>query len=245
MTRPPRKGEKPGAVEWDETQQEPLLSAPDDTQPYNPLDTKNLGIAVAKALLEKKARPLGALPRFRGAGIYVLYYHGLFKAYAPVAKANGDGQDPHWPIYIGKAIPPGGRRGAFSLAATDTTALHDRLGEHRDSVHQASNLAIEDFTCRVLVVADLWIPLAEQLLIAHFAPVWNRLVDGFGNHNPGGGRVNGKIPRWDLLHPGRPWAARLQPRGETVADIEREVIHHLDNVALPSPTVLQGDFSGK
>ena len=219
------------------------MSTPEDTQPYNPLDTKNLGIAVAKALLEKKTRPLGELPRFRGAGIYVIYYHGAFKAYEPIARANVETSNPRWPIYIGKAIPPGGRRGAFNLAATDTTALFDRLCEHAESVDQASNLGIEDFTCRFLVVADLWIPLAEQLLIAHFAPVWNRLVDGFGNHNPGAGRLEGKIPRWDLLHPGRSWAPKLKPRNETAGDIEREVTHYLGNVALPSLALLQGDLS--
>ena len=246
VTRPPRKRKNPARVEWDETRQEPLLSAPDDTQPYNPLDTKNLGIAVAKALLEKKARSLNALQSFRGAGIYALYYHGGFPAYAPIAEANNDRDDPRWPIYIGKAIPPGGRRGSFNLAATDTTALYDRLKEHADdSVGLVSNLAMEDFSCRFLVVADLWIPLAERLLIAHFSPIWNRLVDGFGNHNPGAGRLEGRIPRWDLLHPGRPWAPRLKPRGETVADIEREVTHYLANVAMPSLAVLHGDLSGK
>lgn len=249
MTKPPRKGGSTTTklgVEWDNTQQEPLLSPAEDTAPYNPLDTKNLGIAVVKALLEKKPCPLGALTSFRGAGIYAIYYHGDFPAYAAIAQANVDKGDPRWPIYIGKAIPPGGRRGAFNLAATDTNALYLRLKDHADSMNEAiETLNIEDFTCRFLVVADLWIPLAEQLMIAHFSPVWNRLVDGFGNHDPGAGRYNGKIPRWDVLHPGRYWAPRLQPRGETAADIKREVTQYLRGVALPTLGTLAGEVDGK
>ncbi len=246
--KPPIKGggtESSGKVQWDRSRQEPLLSPSDDTQPYNPLDTKNLGIAVAKALLEKTARPLARLPNFRGAGIYALYYTGIFPAYIQISEANKSPDDPRWPIYVGKAIPPGGRRGAFNLAATDTSALYDRLQEHADSIHEALNLKIYDFCCRFLVVADLWIPLAEQLLIAHFSPVWNRLVDGFGNHNPGSGRLDGRMPRWDLLHPGRPWAARLKPRDETLADIEREVTQYLETGGAPKLASLTGDPLGE
>jgi len=236
-------GKGSGGVEWDSESGEPLLVDPVDTAPFNPLDTKNLGIAVAKALLEKKARPLGNLPMFRGAGIYVIYYRGALPSYLPMGKANAD--DPRWPIYIGKAIPPGGRKGNFNLEATDTTALYGRLREHAESIHLAINLDLGDFVCRFLVVQDLWIPLAEQLLIAHFSPLWNRLIDGFGNHDPGAGRYNGLRPRWDVLHPGRAWAERCRPRAETADDIAREVEQYLGNAALPSLALLGGDMSGK
>lgn len=33
----------------------------------------------------------------------------------------------------------------------------------------------------------------------------------FGNHDPGAGRQSMKRPRWDILHPGRPWAEKLAP----------------------------------
>lgn len=232
-------------IEWDAKTGEPLLVDPADTAPFNPLDTKNLGIAVAKALLEKKARPLDSLPFFRGAGIYAIYYRGEFAAYAPIAKANADATDPRWPIYIGKAIPPGGRKGASNTEASDTTALAARLREHAESIRLARNLEVGDFACRFLVVQDLWIPLAEQLLIAHFAPIWNRLIDGFGNHDPGSGRYNGLRPRWDVLHPGRAWADKCKARPETAADIMREVEQYLGNVAVPSLAVLGGDLAGK
>ena len=140
-----KRGKNAEDVEWNAESGEPLLVDPVDSAPFNPLDTKNLGIAVAKALLEKKARPLGTLPSFRGAGIYAIYYRGPFPIYAPMAKANADVKDPRWPIYVGKAIPPGGRKGAFNTEATDTTALGARLREHADSIELAHNLDIADF----------------------------------------------------------------------------------------------------
>jgi hypothetical protein len=165
-------------------------------------------------------------------------------AYRPIAKENQDRELPRWPIYVGKAQPPGGRRGAFDLAATDTSALYSRLREHAESIRAASNLEVADFSCRFLVVQDLWIPLAEQLWISHFGPVWNRLIDGFGNHDPGGGRYNGLRPRWDVLHPGRAWAVKCKERPETAADIRREAGQYLGNTAIPSLATLSGDLNG-
>ena len=51
--------------------------------------------------------------------------------------------------------------------------------------------------------------MTTTLLIEHFKPVWNTVVDGFGNHDPGAGRINMRRPKWDIVHPGRPWAERL------------------------------------
>jgi hypothetical protein len=240
-----KTGKDAVGIEWDAASGEPLLVDPADVAPFDPLNIKNLGIAVAKALLEKKARPLGGLPSFRGAGIYAIYYRGAFPCYGPIAKANADATDPRWPIYIGKAIPPGGRKGAFNTEASDTTALAVRLREHAESIQLAQNLELDDFVCRFLVVPDLWIPLAERLLIAHFAPIWNRLIDGFGNHDPGSGRYNGLRPRWDVLHPGRAWAEKCKVRPENAADIQREVEQYLANVAIPSLAALAGDLAGK
>lgn len=69
--------------------------------------------------------------------------------------------------------------------------------------------------------------LAELLLIARFAPIWNNLIDGFGNHDPGSGRYNGMRPRWDVIHPGRVWAAKCKARNETAKQITREVEAYL------------------
>lgn len=49
----------------------------------------------------------------------------------------------------------------------------------------------------------------EGVLIRHFQPVWNQIIDGFGNHDPGSGRYQQKRSVWDLLHPGRRWASLL------------------------------------
>ena len=70
-----------------------------------------------------------------------------------------------------------------------------------------TNLDLADFSCRFLEVDDIWIPLGESLLIQFYRPLWNSVVDGFGNHDPGGGRYKGASPSWDTLHPGRHWAA--------------------------------------
>jgi hypothetical protein len=93
--------------------------------------------------------------------------------------------------------------------------LFNRLKEHAESVSLVENLNVADFYCRFLVVEDIWIPLGESLLIAKFTPVWNRMIDGFGNHDPGAGRYAGMRPRWDVLHPGRGWAFKCAERPES------------------------------
>jgi hypothetical protein len=142
---------------------------------------------------------------FVGAGVYAIYYVGDIELYAPVAD-----ESPDKPIYVGKAIPPGGRIGGFDLGAGAGAVLFGRLRQHARSLEQAG-LPLDDFRCRYLVVEDIWIPLAEQLMISRFRPIWNHVIFGFGNHDPGGTRYNQARPLWDELHPGRPWAARMQP----------------------------------
>ncbi len=198
--------------------------------PYNPLDTKNLGASVAEALLERAPQSLGELQPFNGAGIYALYYVGEAPIYAPIAEANLGGQW-RWPIYVGKAVPSGARK-AMSTGATGRW-LFNRLREHAESVQAAENLRVEDFYCRYLVVEDIWIPLGESLLIAKFTPVWNRMLDGFGNHDPGSGRYNGLRPRWDVLHPGRSWAEKCRERPEPAELIASEIEAHLRTAPRP------------
>jgi len=198
--------------------------------PFNPLDKKNLGASVAEALLTKDAQPLGQLPKFEGAGIYAIYYTGSFEAYKDVSRLNVDGKFMR-PIYVGKAVPAGARVGA-GLDITAGSVLWKRLKEHADSIRSVENLNLEDFFCRFLVVDDIWIPLGESLIISRFTPVWNSLIDGFGNHNPGKGRHAGMRPRWDVLHPGRKWADNLAGRPETNERIAEDAATYLR--ALPS-----------
>ncbi|EDH5631386.1 restriction endonuclease [Salmonella enterica subsp. enterica serovar Claibornei] len=194
--------------------------------PFNPLDKKNLGASVAEALLTKDVHPLADLPVFEGAGIYAIYYTGGFEPYEQVSRLNSNGQY-LFPIYVGKAVPAGARMGA-DLESKAGKVLHKRLKEHAESIKAAENLDIADFACRFLVVDDIWIPLGESLIIARFTPVWNSLIDGFGNHNPGKGRHAGMRPRWDVLHPGRTWAMNLANRPETPEQIAQDAKKYLE-----------------
>ena len=176
--------------------------------PFNPLDKSHLAESLAEAMLKRPACLVPPPERFEGAGIYALYYAGDFKSYEPIAKENR-GKDPMSPIYIGKAVPPGARKGGFGLGADPGAALLKRLTEHAKSINEVENLDLKDFSCRYLVCDDIWIPLGEALLIERFQPPWNVLVTGFGIHTPGKGRKNQVKSRWDTLHPGRMLASDL------------------------------------
>lgn len=194
---------------------------------FNPLDKRHLGESVGLTMLRQPVIPMTDMNSFEGAGIYALYYRGDFPAYEEIARRNRR-QSPLAPIYIGKAVPKGARRGG-DLESNPGKVLFNRLMQHKRSIDEASNLEILDFDCRYLIVDDIWIPLGETLLIATFDPLWNTLIDGFGNHDPGKGRHAGLRPRWDVLHPGRPWADRCRPREETVEQIIGEVGDYLRN----------------
>ena len=204
--------------------------------PFNPLDKRNLGASVAEAMLRSPSHSLGDLPRFVGAGIYAIYYAGPHPAYSLLAQANLTSE--RVPIYVGKAVPAGARMGARLDVTTTSRALFNRLSEHSESIRATADLAVADFRCKYLVVDDIWIPLGESLLIAKFSPVWNSAIDGFGNHDPGAGRYQGQMPRWDVLHPGRRWASRCQPRQETASHLSMTVETYLANNPMPEPTVI-------
>ena len=167
-------------------------------EPYNPLDKTNLGTSVATALLEEPVRPLADCKGIVGAGIYAIYYVGGFPLYAPVRAAN-QGNEFSQPIYVGKAIPKGGRKGGLGKDASRGKALSSRLGQHGTSISQSSNLDLSDFSFRYLVVDDIWIPLGENMLIELFKPVWNMVVDGFGNKDPVRRRATQHRSSWDVL----------------------------------------------
>ena len=178
---------------------------------YDPLDYENLARSVVNALMAQTASDLPPAEDFDGAGVYAIYYTGPFPAYRRISSPT-----PKTPIYVGKAIPSGGRKGVEDSAGGP--ALGRRLREHAKSIAAASNLELGEFRCRYLVVLPVWVGLAEQFLLSHFHPIWNVHIDGFGNHDVGKGRHAGKRSRWDIVHPGRPWAENLQPE-ETAAQI--------------------------
>lgn len=204
--------------------------------PFNPLDKRHLGESVAQAMLRKPAIPVTELERFDGAGIYAIYYSGDFEAYEAIAGRNRENRFLA-PIYIGKAVPKGSRKGG-DLESSAGQVLYNRLAQHKRSVEEATNLDVDDFHCRYLVVDDIWIPLGESLIIAKFLPLWNKLIDGFGNHDPGKGRYAGFRPRWDVLHPGRSWADKCKEREETNEQIVIEVKDYLRNNPPPDDTTM-------
>lgn len=196
-------------------------------EPYNPLDKINLGNSVAERLLHGDVHALPPDP-FVGAGVYAIYYHGDFPLYRRLSELNND--ECKVPIYVGKAVPAGGRRGNLDLSVSPGTVLLNRLSEHHDSVDQAENLNIEDFSCRFLVVDDIWIPLAESLLIRRFRPLWNSVLDGFGNHDPGSGRYNQQKSPWDCVHPGRSWAKHLRPNATDTQQFVERIQQFMENI---------------
>jgi hypothetical protein len=186
-------------------------------KPYDPLDYNNLARSVVNALLEMTPESLPLRKSFKGIGVYAIYYTGGF---APYKKISSDKFIT--PIYVGQATPTGSRKGAPVESAMAGNALFSRLNQHAKSIEAATNLRLEDFRCRYLIVVPVWVGLAEQFLISHYKPVWNIVIDGFGNHDPGKGRKDMRKPRWDVLHPGRNWAEKL-PAEETPEKLVAEI----------------------
>jgi hypothetical protein len=204
--------------------------------PYNPLDKMNLGKSVAQALLGQAVVAMTAIEEIQGAGVYALYYTGPFSAYESVAIRNRNGEFGQ-PLYVGKAIPKGGRKGGITADTSKGTALRDRLRQHAASIEQAANLELGDFYYRCLVVDDIWIPLGENMLIETFRPVWNIVIDGFGNKDPGNRRATQHCSPWDVLHPGRLFAEKLADGGITSDDMVRK----LENYFAGLPVSLVSD----
>jgi hypothetical protein len=179
---------------------------------YDPLDYENLARSVVEGLMNQGEEPLPPGGSFEGCGVYAIYYKGGFEPYLAITRAS-----PLPPIYVGKAVPIGARKGGRG-APSQGRELCTRLKQHAQSISQIRNLDLSDFYCRFLVVVPVWITLAERFLVEHYKPIWNVVIDGFGNHDPGAGRRAMKRPMWDILHPGRPWAAILAPQ-ESQGDV--------------------------
>src|SRR5207245_382067 len=136
-----------------------------------------------------------------------------------------------YPVYVGEATPEGGRKGGGGSASASSVIIN-RLRQHGHSINQAENLKLTHFRCRYLVTDDIWIPLGEAMLIERFRPIWNVVVDGFGNHDPGSGRYKQQRSAWDTLHPGRAWAAKCEACPKSQAQITAEIEQHLKALGL-------------
>lgn len=180
---------------------------------YDPLTYENLMAGMIVQFEKQPRRPLNQNTSAVGPGIYALFYTGDMDVYLPISKKS-------YPIYVGKAVPPGSRTGSTAIKVS-APALRDRLRLHGRSIESASNLNLLDFECRCLAVVPVWITLAERFLIDHYRPVWNLRLDGFGNNDQGKARQT-VVSWWDTLHPGRGWADRL-PRVKTTEEARRRV----------------------
>jgi hypothetical protein len=205
-------------------------------KPYNPLQKKNLAESIVRAILDQAPRPMSTTDNLYGAGVYIIYYAGDSPLYGPVAKRNAGGQFGQ-PIYIGKAIPKGGRKGGFTDddSAARGKALRDRIGQHHDSINEAINLKVKDFSFRALVVDEIFIPLGENMLIEQFHPVWNLVIDGFGNKDPGRRRKDQYRSAWDVLHPGRKFAEKLAENPFDAEKFEASLITFYESGKIVKP----------
>jgi hypothetical protein len=198
---------------------------------YNPLATINLARSIQNAILEQPLRPLAELANEQGAGVYAIYYSGDFPAYSSLSTGMRSGDEV--PIYVGKAIPKGGRIGGLTRDAERGRRLGERLNIHAESIRQAVNLDIDHFQARSLVIEDVWISLGENMLIQQFRPVWNIVTAGFGNKAPGKGRQDQAMSLWDTLHPGRAHSQMLGPNKLSVQEIESRVVAFFSGRQVP------------
>jgi hypothetical protein len=211
--------------------------------PYNPLEKTNLARSVEDALLSATVRKLSDTSGIVGAGIYAIYYVGDFVPYAPLLVAH-NAILYSLPIYVGKAIPKGGRKGGMLTAAGKGHALSDRLRQHYVSISETSNLNPDSFFFRHLTVDDIWIPLGENVLVDKFRPLWNIALDGFGNKDPGQRRKLQYKSPWDIMHPGRSFAKKLADSGVTANFLADRTTDHFARKPLAKlPKVLASQAS--
>jgi Eco29kI restriction endonuclease len=74
----------------------------------------------------------------------------------------------------------------------------------------------------------LFVPMAENLMIQAYRPVWNLIIGGFGNNDPGGRRYDQDRFRQDIRHLGRYWASRLADPPHTFDELRYHLAAHLD-----------------
>lgn len=95
----------------------------DPAAEFDPLDYHVIADTVVSALLQKPMMGMPITTAFSGAGVYLIYSAGRFEPYCPISGTET-------PIYVGKAIPRGGRRGGTSSpGATSMKGLLLSRGE--------------------------------------------------------------------------------------------------------------------
>lgn len=173
--------------------------------------------------------PVHSIPvpeRFHGTGVYALYCiakSGIYSRFNSINRTEF-----RIPIYVGKAVPKGWRQARKSSSSeVRSYELSSRLREHGRSIELGEGIKISDFFCRFMILEDKesdLIGTVEAALIRKYQPLWNTLIDGFGNHDSGKGRYEQARSDWDVCHPGRVWAEKCQgihtSKEEILKDIE-------------------------
>ncbi len=176
--------------------------------------------------------PVHQLPpstKFRGTGVYALYFIGRTGIYGKYGALNRTAYG--HPIYVGKAVPKGWRQ---ARVADDPEAqaseLQSRFGEHSRNIEKVSGLLLADFMCRFVILegtASDMIGTIEAALIKLHRPLWNTSMDGFGNHTPGKGRFEQAKSDWDVIHVGRTWADKCKGEPSKPEAVMKSIEKHL------------------
>lgn len=192
---------------------------------FDPSNPNVMGAFIGVALYAQPRVQLAEIEKFYGSGVYALYYDGDFPSYQPLVGTEH-------PIYTGKSDPASPRA---ESPVTQGEKLSGRLREHAKSIGKAQNLALDDFTCRYLVVASGWQGAAERFLIEWFQPIWNNEISicyGIGKHGDSPSKRGNDRSPWDTMHPGREWAYRdpSMPDKKPLAQIETEIREHFERI---------------
>lgn len=179
--------------------------------------------------------PVHTLPppeKFSGTGVYAIYYIGKNKIYEKYAELNRLAYTK--PIYVGKAVPSGWRQARiYDRAGKQANELYRRLGEHSKNINHGQGLESCDFMCRFMIFEDAgsdMIGTIEASLIKLNMPLWNTVLDGFGNHDPGKGRYQQANSDWDVIHPGREWTKKCKGPPRKKEEIINDIMDHVDSI---------------
>jgi Eco29kI restriction endonuclease len=178
--------------------------------------------------------PVYTLPfqeTFSGAGVYALYYTGTNGSYGKYGELNRLAYNN--PIYVGKAVLKGWRQSRTSSLSQKSRELCNRLREHQRNLGAVSNLKLENFACRFVILEDSssdMISTIEAALIQLYRPLWNTTLDGFGNHDPGKGRYQQAKSDWDVIHVGRTWAEKCLGTPNSEAQILERIATYFESL---------------
>ena len=198
---------------------------------YNNTDFSELIMDAVSFFNGTPVHPLPPPAKFRGTGVYALYYIGRVGTYSRYGELNRTAYG--HPIYVGKAVPDGWRQ-ARVTDTNNSTKLQSRLSEHSRSIAKVSDtLKPEDFMCRFAILegpASDMIGTIEAALIKLHKPLWNSSLDGFGNHTPGSGRFKQAKSDWDVAHAGRAFADKCEGIPKELEKVLNNIKLHLDSL---------------